>query len=106
MSMNEWYAIVDLVFDDEWNLPHAGTSIPLRYWAQFRQEPLGEKNAELWTLFVEPSEKPVANQKRYSAKIFFLAPSAPLDCLHEGDEFSLYINDLVKARGFVKQVVK
>ena len=99
-------AIVDLTFDDGWNLPHAGTSIPLRYWAHFHYKAPLQDNTELWTLFVEPSVKPVANQKHYSAKIFFMAPSAPHDCLHEGDELTLYIGEIEKARGIVKNVVK
>jgi len=101
--MNEF--VVDLTFDDGWNLPLAGTSKPLHYWAHFCHKAPPQNNAELWTLFVEPSTEPIVGQKHYSAKMFFMAPSAPHDCLHEGDVFTLYIGEVAKARGLVKHVV-
>jgi len=98
-------AIADLVFDGNWNLSPAGTSNPLRYWSHVHFENDPNWGKEHWTLFVELEEAPEANQKTFTAKIFFVAPKAPHQFLQPGQKFVLCVGPIVKAHGIIRELL-
>jgi hypothetical protein len=97
-------AIAELQFEGGWNLSPAGTVNPLRYWSHvhFKNDP--KWGREIWTLFVELQGEPVAGQRMYQAKIFFIAPGAPQHFFRIGQEFDLCVGSIVKGHGVIKEV--
>ncbi len=91
-------------FDQGWNLTPAGTSHPLRYWSHVHFEDDPKWGQELWTLFVELDSEPAPLQKDFTARIFFMAPTAPHVFLRIGQKFNLCVGPMVKAHGVITEV--
>ncbi len=98
-------ALAEITFDSGWNLSPAGTANPLQYWshAHFEDDPNWGK--EHWTLFVELDRPPTPERRVYLAKVFFVAPTAPHHLLRAGHRFDLCVGPMVKAQGFIKELL-
>ena len=99
-------ALAEITFDQGWNLSFAGTANALRYWAHVHFENDPKWGQELWTLFVELDVPPVEGQKVFTAKVYFVAPTAPHHCLQPERKFDLCVGEVVKARGVIKSVIE
>jgi hypothetical protein len=98
-------AIAEITFDQGWNLSSAGTAKALRYWAHVHFENDLKCGQELWTLFVELNAAPVEGQKVYTAKVYFVAPTAPHHYLQPERKFELCVGEVLKARGVIKSLL-
>ena len=100
--MNNTKAVAEITFEKGWNLSCAGTANSLCYWAHIHFENDPKWGQELWTLFVELDAPPSEGIKVYTARVYFMAPTAPHNSLQPGRKFDLCVGDVVKAHGVVK----